>query len=67
MRIKKTCVAKKADGKLMHKIGDCLIGRNGEMGTKALLAREAIPKRVMVGEKKRKTGKKDVRKVSEDY
>jgi hypothetical protein len=54
MRIQKTCVAEKEDGKLTHKIGDCLIGRNGEMGTKALLATESIPKRVMVGKKEKK-------------
>ena len=61
MRIKKTCVAKKADGKLTHKIGDCLIGRNGEMGTKAVLATRAITKRVMVG-KKEKKDRRDRRK-----
>jgi hypothetical protein len=36
------------------------------MGTKAVLATGAILKRVMVGKKKRKTEKKDVRKVREE-
>jgi hypothetical protein len=58
-RIQKTRVAEKKGGsKLTHKIGDCLIGRKREMGTKAVLATRAITKRVMVGKKRKERQEK---------